>query len=275
MTGIYCIENQKNGKKYIGQAADIESRWKFHKSRLRNGNHSNEHLQRAWDKYGEHSFSFYVIELCDKSSLSEREIHYISSLGTYDNGYNMTLGGEGTRGFFHTDEYKEHMRELFTGRTFSDETLQKMSDAKRGKPAPYKSEEAKIAAHKKTAEKLKGRKFTDEHRKKLSKAKKGKSTWNKGMKFPPEVHPMYGKHLSESAKQKISAANKGRIRTEQERLSCAKKVLCVDTNELFPSITDAAKRYGVSIHAISNALRGKSNTCKGLHWEYAEGGGLS
>lgn len=275
MTGIYCIENQKNGKKYIGQAVDIERRFKLHKSKLRNGKHSNEHLQRAWNKYGEPAFLFYVIELCDKSSLSEKEIYYISLLKTYDNGYNMTFGGEGTRGYFHTDEYKEHMRKLSIGRTFSDETLQKMSDAKRGKATQYKSQETKISAYKKVSEKLKGKEFTDEHKANISKAKKGKSPWNKGLKFPPEAHPMYGKHLSESAKQKISCANKGRTRTKQERLACAKKVLCVDTNELFTSITDAAKKYGVSIYAISNVLRGKSNTCKGLHWKYAEGGAES
>lgn len=31
MTGIYCIENTANGKKYIGQASDIEKRWAQHK----------------------------------------------------------------------------------------------------------------------------------------------------------------------------------------------------------------------------------------------------
>lgn len=51
MTGIYCIENTANGKKYIGQASDIEKRWTQHKQKLRNNSHHNPHLQNAWNTY--------------------------------------------------------------------------------------------------------------------------------------------------------------------------------------------------------------------------------
>ena len=39
MIGIYKIENKVNGKVYIGQSVNIESRWKGHKSNLRNNKH--------------------------------------------------------------------------------------------------------------------------------------------------------------------------------------------------------------------------------------------
>lgn len=273
MTGIYCIENSVNRKKYVGQAKDIEKRWETHKAELRRGAHYNTHLQAAWDKYGEQSFAFYILELCDVESLSERETFYINSLSSFENGYNMTQGGEGTRGHHHTEEHKNKMRELFKGRVFSDETLKRMSEA--GKGREQKQTESRIAGYKVVAEKLKGRPFSEEHRKRLSEAHKGKPTWNKGMKFSPEEHAMYGKHHSDSTKEKIGNANRGRKRTEEQRLKCARPVSCVETGEIFPSITDAAKAYGVSIYAISNVLRGKAKTCQKRHWRYAEGSGES
>ena len=109
MTGIYCIENTANWKRYIGQARHIERRWRQHRVSLENGKHCNDHLQRAWKKYGENAFSFYVLELCDLESLSDRERFYIAKFDTLRNGYNMTEGGDGTRGNEHTEDNKRHM----------------------------------------------------------------------------------------------------------------------------------------------------------------------
>lgn len=59
LCGIYCIENTVNGKKYIGQSVNIYTRWKQHKNDLNNDAHCNEHLQSAWNCYGEEAFKFY------------------------------------------------------------------------------------------------------------------------------------------------------------------------------------------------------------------------
>lgn len=273
MTGIYCIENNVNGKKYIGQAKDIQKRWKLHKAELRRGNHYNEHLQRAWNMYGPDAFSFYVLEICDVSSLSEREIFFIKHHGSFENGYNMTEGGEGTRGCKHTQEYKDKMRSLFKDRVFSEATLRRMSEAKKGKPQT--ETESRKNGRKIVSEKLKGKKFSEEHRRNLSQAMKGRTAWNKGMTFPPEYSPMYGKHLSEETKKKIGDANRGRKKTEKELEASSKKVVCVETGEIYPSISSAARNNGVSLHAISNVLRGKARTSAGFHWEYLEGSGKS
>lgn len=45
--GIYCIENTKNGKKYIGQSSKIEQRWSDHRTLLKYNSHYNIHLQNA------------------------------------------------------------------------------------------------------------------------------------------------------------------------------------------------------------------------------------
>lgn len=60
--GIYEIRNTKNNKMYIGSSKNIEVRWKQHKSLLRSGKHHSQHLQYAWDKYGQGSFEFSELE---------------------------------------------------------------------------------------------------------------------------------------------------------------------------------------------------------------------
>lgn len=75
--GIYLIKNNISKKEYIGQSINIEKRWKDHKKDLRNNIHKNQHLQNAYNKYGENNFNFYILEECDKSILNDKEKFYI------------------------------------------------------------------------------------------------------------------------------------------------------------------------------------------------------
>lgn len=91
--GIYLIKNNISKKEYIGQSINIEKRWKDHKKDLRNNIHKNQHLQNAYNKYGENNFNFYILEECDKSILNDKEKFYIKKRNTYKCGYNMNSGG--------------------------------------------------------------------------------------------------------------------------------------------------------------------------------------
>ena len=92
-SGIYCIHNIKNNKRYIGQSRHMRDRISQHKSKLNNNHHNNKHLQRAWNKYGEESFKFEIICECPTELLDENEIYFIDFYDSYNNGYNNDRGG--------------------------------------------------------------------------------------------------------------------------------------------------------------------------------------
>ena len=39
--------------------------------------HTNNHLQNAWDKYGEENFRFEILEQCEIRDLNRREKYWI------------------------------------------------------------------------------------------------------------------------------------------------------------------------------------------------------
>ena len=134
--GIYQITNTTNGKKYIGQSIDIERRLNQHKRNLTNNNHSNQHLQKAWNKYGSDTFTFDIIKECSESLLNYYEKEYIFTwnLTNHNNGYNIQDGG----GHFRTAEEtrkkiseacKDEKHPMF-GKHHSKNTKIKMSKAR-------------------------------------------------------------------------------------------------------------------------------------------------
>ncbi|MGM9834762.1 MAG: GIY-YIG nuclease family protein [Bacilli bacterium] len=95
--GIYMIQNKVNNKIYIGQAVDIEKRWRGHINAFKKGKGINIHFQNSWDKYGESNFEFTVICECNENQLNTMEEYYIFELMTNnsDFGYNKNYGGNG------------------------------------------------------------------------------------------------------------------------------------------------------------------------------------
>lgn len=87
VSGIYCIENRVNHKSYIGSSKNLYQRLLKHFALLRHNKHENAHLQNAWNKYGEGNFEWSIIEICDNSTLTEREQYCIDLFGAE---YNIT-----------------------------------------------------------------------------------------------------------------------------------------------------------------------------------------
>ena len=71
----------------------------------------------------------------------------------------------------------------------------------------------------------------------------------------------------DSKGKRASEALKGRERPEGAGKP-PKKVLCVETGEIFPSVHDAHRKTGVRYDHISEVCRGKLKTSGGYHWRY-------
>jgi group I intron endonuclease len=88
-SGIYCIINIKNQKRYIGSSKNLQTRLLKHRSLLRHNKHENARLQNGWNKYGEDNFDYYILEFCNgEDNLCKREQFYIDELKPE---YNFTL----------------------------------------------------------------------------------------------------------------------------------------------------------------------------------------
>lgn len=95
MAWIYKITNTKTNKVYIGQTTRTPGIRKCeHWWHLENNNHKNSKLQNSWNKWGAQSFTFEVIDECPDEDRGKLEVKYIQYFDSYNNGYNLTSGGE-------------------------------------------------------------------------------------------------------------------------------------------------------------------------------------
>lgn len=96
MAYIYQITNDVNGKIYIGKTEfSISKRFEEHCADAFRDRSEKRPLYAAMRKYGIEHFHIELIEETDNPN--EREIYWIEQKGSFKNGYNATLGGDGKR----------------------------------------------------------------------------------------------------------------------------------------------------------------------------------
>jgi len=170
--GIYCIENIITCKKYIGQSHKVKSRINKHISELNCNSHFNDYLQKAWNKYGQDNFIYYVLEYCNEVLLDERECYYIELYNTTnrDVGYNLKSGGQNGGSVLSEGSRKKISESL--KRVYSNEDQREIQRQNALRQWANPEIKAKICGE------------------------------NSGR---------FGKHLSEDAKRRIGNAQRGRI----------------------------------------------------------------
>jgi group I intron endonuclease len=199
--GIYQIENQINGKLYVGSAINLQRRWLEHRSGLRRGVHGSPKLQNAWNKYGEENFVFRPLLVCTPADVLMYEQRAID---TYRPAYNTCPTAGNSFGVKHTAEARARMSAANKGKKLSPEHIAAIVAGTKGKKRSTETKaRQRVAAT--------GRVQSEETKRKLSEMNSGKvmpdetkkkiSAKLKGVAKPPRT---------EQHSQRISDANKGR-----------------------------------------------------------------
>ena len=191
---------------------------------------TNKCLKKAYLKYGKENFDYEILEECSLEELNEKEMYWISKLKPE---YNLTFGGDGA-----------------TGHKLSSETIEKLRVC-------------------------------------------GKQTWNnlpeekKKQIIENNLKTKKGHFVSESTKEKLRQCNLGKKQTKatidkrkitmikkkingyvQTNETHKKKIICLETKEIYQSVKDAGQALNVTPSCISGVLKGRYKTCKNKHFEY-------
>ena len=126
---IYRITNIVNSGFYIGSAINFHKRKNSHLSGLRRGIHKNSHLQRTFNKYGEDTFIFEILEKTEKNNLLILEQWYID---TYKPNFNICKKAESRIGLKNTEEHRNKIKISNTGKKVSEETKEKLRNINMG-----------------------------------------------------------------------------------------------------------------------------------------------
>ncbi len=225
ISGLYYIHNTHNDKYYFGSSVNIKGRLSAHRGSLRRDVHENPRLQNDWNIYGEDSFVFCILyETPNVLPMEQYLLDVVFSehqTEIYNIASNVYAGFLGKK---HLRSTKEKISKAHVGKKLSEETKQKLSVVKKGKP---------------------GHKHTEEHKLKMSALQKGKpQLWARGRVKTIEHrikigNAHRGKKHSDAAKEKIGNANRGRRRTATYKANIAAKFA-----KEWPSIVDpVGKEY--------------------------------
>lgn len=242
---IYMVRNKINNKIYFGQTTRTFSlRYKYNFPK----NTHNEHIRRSIEKHGWENFE--VIEEFDRAETQEElnnlENLYIKMWQTHNPkcGYNKTLGGESC--------------------TFTDETIQKLKEAKKG-------------AFLGESNPFYGKTHAEETRKKIGEKMKGK--------FVGENNPNYGNTMSEESKDKIRQSKLGKKHTEETKRKmsemrkglgnshCRKVVQYTLEGEfikVWDYIKQASEELNINDTHIVNCGKGSHKSAGGYQWRYVD-----
>ena len=240
---IYLTTNLINGKQYIGQ----------HKGELDDSYlGSGTAIKKALQKYGSANFQKEILEICTPDNVDERERYWITYYNAVedDNFYNLQEGGTGGDGWRCAQKWmKEHPEEA--QRIYQEN----------GRHLRQWMEEHPEQARQNT----------------MNWVQAGYTWWRN---HPEELN----QHMKEVniAKEKWQQENPEKHQLQVQEwikagsIANSKKIICLNTNEIFDSISAAGRAYNVPQPNISKVLSGERKsagrhpeTNERLRWAYA------
>ncbi|HEL2592474.1 TPA: GIY-YIG nuclease family protein [Streptococcus suis] len=229
---IYRIECRATNRRYYGQSMSINRRFDDHKYKLRHNQHYSEEMQSDFNKYGECSFSFVVIEEVQDDVLDERERFWITNDRHV---YNIENGGRWTK-------------------ELAESTKQKIGANAKKNYSRVKERLNSPESIKKRSISNTGKKRSIEFREKMSEL---------GKKRIGTKNSFYGQQHSEETKRKISEANRGGTGGGKKPIPIVAIHLENGERREFTSIEEATKDIFRAKSSIYQVLRGEKKSYKG------------
>ena len=140
MKGYIYKYKSPSGKIYIGQTINERKRRKDFLNE--NLNYAGNKINVARKKYGAVNFEYEILEIIEKNNLKDLcleldryEIYYIGLYDSFKNGYNMSIGGCGSKGYKISNDHKKKIKNFllkhnpFKGKKHSQETKDIISKA--------------------------------------------------------------------------------------------------------------------------------------------------
>lgn len=234
ITGIYKITSP-SGRIYIGQAVNIERRFKEYKNIKKSKLQIK--LNRSFNKYGIENHTFEIIEKCDTLLLNDKERYYQEFYNVLNEGLNCTLVKSSDSSGELSQEIKDKISLANKGRVHLEEVRESMGFKNLGKIA---SKETRL----KMSKSRKGVKLSKEH---IEAIKKGK----KGVLFSD-------KHKQNLANKKLGTRNK----------SLEKKVIYLETGIIYNSIKEVSNLFNIKYDKLGSWLRGDVNNKSNFKFYY-------
>jgi group I intron endonuclease len=232
ISGIYCIENKINGKKYIGSSKNISKREKTHFSQLENLKHKNLKIQGSYNKHGKDNFIFFILEIVENlSKLIEREQHYIDTINPE---YNINIIANSSLGIKRSEETKEKIRKANLGLKHP-EWRNKIKSEKQGGENHW----------------TRKKKFTQESKEKMSNSQK--KLYKDGY-----ISPLKGRE-------------KTREEIEKNRIAISKPILQFNLNGILIREwlnSHECQKHGFIPSCISSCCNNKRKTHKKFIWKF-------
>ena len=258
--GVYVIRCKAKGRFYYGSSADCLRRKVGHLRALRNGRHHSIYLQRVFNKYGEGSLQFFLVQRSssmEEALKAEQKLlnQYVGTSGCM----NVSLGAAGGDNLTFNPNRRDIIKKMSTAIRSRMEAMSKEErKEKYGKPGKRNG--------------MFGRTHTKKTREKLSKAHKGKqyalgcrrSDRTKKLlstlallrsSSPDYINPFAGCGHSKSTREILSKAAKRRIAAgilpgNTLRVEVGKRV--------YRSLTEAAQELGCVTATVANRVRSKN-----------------
>ena len=184
---IYKIRNVVNQKFYVGSTGNTRERFRCHRNRLRKNKHHCQHLQAAWNKYGEECFIFEVIEHVESiDRLQAAENVWLAEWVGKPICYNKSKYSESPMRGIAKEDHPSY------GRVKSEEEKQAIANTLKEGYASGEYPHPRL-----------GKTHTEETRLKIVEVRAA-SDKNKG-----ENHYRYGKTVSEETRKKIGDTQRG------------------------------------------------------------------